>query len=390
MAVTEKQLSDLLYGKWTVQDFETVQKMYPEASPKDIHQLLVQAARSGLDPIVGQIMLSKRRKKDGDKWVTTWQIITSIDGFRAVAEMTGKYAGQVGPFWCGPDGQWKDVWLESIPPKAAKVGVLRVDFKEPLWAVARYDGYAQINREGSPTGVWANLPDLMTAKCAEALAIRRAFPQNLSGLYVKEEMDQAENEHRSDPSPQVGNQQTASSPKGYSAADTLQEMQQTNAAFAERLQQQGVPTVQKDQPPADPPAADDSGTVAGEETFPTNPEPVPPTKAQVDALNKAWDALGVAKARREAFLGVNQPWAKWEAAIQSVETRVAQLQAEDGKRLAEQLRGNTIAQIMEISKEKKVSAPGIARALWRDEFKGDLRELTDKQLGELLRKVQEA
>jgi hypothetical protein len=167
-------------------------------------------------------------------------------------------------------------------------------------------------------------------------------------------------------------------------------MQQTNAAFAERLQQQGVPTVQKDQPPADPPAADDSGTVAGEETFPTNPEPVPPTKAQVDALNKAWDALGVAKARREEFLGVNRPWAKWEAAIQSVETRVAQLQAEDGKRLAEQLRGNTIAQIMEISKEKKVSAPGIARALWRDEFKGDLRELTDKQLGELLRKVQEA
>jgi hypothetical protein len=78
------------------------------------------------------------------------------------------------------------VWLDRSPPAAARVAVLRRGFDAPLWAVARWSSYAQ---QQKPT--WRTMPDVMLAKCAEAQALRRAFPAELSGVYSPEEMDQA-------------------------------------------------------------------------------------------------------------------------------------------------------------------------------------------------------
>lgn len=118
---------------------------------------------------------------------------SSIDSFRLVAGRNPKYAGQRGPQWCGAEGQWVDVWLKKEPPAAARVGILRHDFLEPLWTVALWESYCQRTKEGAPMSFWAKMGPLMLAKCAEALGLRRAFPEDLAGLYVPEEMDQATN-----------------------------------------------------------------------------------------------------------------------------------------------------------------------------------------------------
>jgi len=159
------------------------------ATDDEMAMFIHQCNRTKLDPLARQIYSIRRKSwnKTTGKFDENQTIQVSIDGLRLVAERSKQYEGQTPAEWCDENGVWTNVWLKSTPPSAAKVGVYRAHFKEPLVAVAKFSSYVQ---ETGP--MWKKMPEVMIAKVAEALALRKAFPQDLSGLYTTDEMDQAD------------------------------------------------------------------------------------------------------------------------------------------------------------------------------------------------------
>lgn len=103
------------------------------------------------------------------------QMMTGINGFYAIANSHPQYDGTVIDY-VEQDGNLQKVVAH----------VYRKDRKYPSTAEAYLTEYQK------PYGNWKIMPRVMLAKCAESMALRKAFPQELNGLYTQEEVPQEE------------------------------------------------------------------------------------------------------------------------------------------------------------------------------------------------------
>jgi len=192
----------------------------------DEFNLFIHTARHlGLDPLRRQVYAFVYGKKAKDQSKRRMSIITGIDGFRAIAERTGNYRPdddeptyQIDNSLIGPSnpaglvkatvrvykhshGDWHKVtasafWAEYAPLKEVWSDTKRIQDGEwpdgnPRYKDAPVEGATKVLTLDD-SGNWAKMPRLMLAKVAEALALRKAWPDNFSGLYSPEELDRAQ------------------------------------------------------------------------------------------------------------------------------------------------------------------------------------------------------
>lgn len=150
--------------------------------------------RTGLDPFSRQIYAVMRNQFNPETRTKEprMTIQVSIDGFRTIAARSGYYGGS-STEWCDTDGVWLDIWLKDHPPAGARTTVYRLGCDRPFVGACTFKSYAQ-SFNGKLSSFWEKMPDTMIGKVSEAIALRKAFPAELSGLYTTEEMAQADND----------------------------------------------------------------------------------------------------------------------------------------------------------------------------------------------------
>jgi phage recombination protein Bet len=157
--------------------------VFPGASDDELKLYFFECRRRGVHPL-DRLVIPVKRKDKNEGYKISFQ--TSIDLFRSQAEETGEYRGQ-------KDIEYGDMlaWpgVDKKVPSSAKATVLRHDSITGETIEVSATAYWEEYYPGEQLGFqWRKMPRLMLGKCAEALALRKAFPRKLAGLYTFEEM----------------------------------------------------------------------------------------------------------------------------------------------------------------------------------------------------------
>lgn len=192
-----------------------------DTNPDEFDLFIHTAKHLRLDPLRRQIYAFVYSKTDAAK--RKMSIIVAIDGFRAIADRTGAYRPDEDEPTIEIDEAQKN--LDTNPIGIVKATVRVWKHSHGAWhkvtASAYWDEYApirdsaeeyewrdtgevwedsgkpkkkkvpvgEVRRRLDTSGQWGKMPRLMLAKVAEALALRKAWPDDFSNVYAAEEFD---------------------------------------------------------------------------------------------------------------------------------------------------------------------------------------------------------
>jgi phage recombination protein Bet len=174
---------------WTRDQVDLVKRTVAKGASDDELRLFMHVCqRTKLDPFAKQIYFIKRWDTDSQQMV--FQPQTAIDGLRLIAERTGEYEGMARAVVVRRgrrvegrlDGRRRIAVAAKVDRQARRAASPQ--------AVALMREYVQTKRDGTPTRMWSakGMPVHMIGKCAEALALRAQFPQELGDVYSFEEL----------------------------------------------------------------------------------------------------------------------------------------------------------------------------------------------------------
>lgn len=197
-AVAVKQQSEIMDTGFTPQEMNILQTSICKGLDSDQLSLFIYVCKhTGLNPFMKQIFAVPRKdikaSKEQGKEVFSMTIQTSIDGYRLIADRTGCYI----------PGREPTFEYDKSGKLLKATAYLKKKTADGTWhevsASAFYSEYVQCFKDYNtqqmiPTKFWQDMPHNQLAKCAESLLIRKSFPAECSGVYTKEEMEQADNE----------------------------------------------------------------------------------------------------------------------------------------------------------------------------------------------------
>jgi phage recombination protein Bet len=144
-----------------------------DATPAEFNYFLEFCKSTGLNPFKKEIWFIKTN--------SGVQIITGINGFLTIANNHPQF-----------DGMEVSLQEENGKLISATAKVYRKDRRIPSCATVYLNEYFKPSKFGN--GMWEKMPRMMLQKVAKSVALREAFSQELSGIYIEEEMPPQEQE----------------------------------------------------------------------------------------------------------------------------------------------------------------------------------------------------